>query len=64
VLLIVIDPSVEIVAIEAYALFVNRNFCQMRSYFDVEAMMVHPEVSRGIPKPNDTGLRAFAHGCA
>ncbi len=43
-----IDPGVQIKAVERNALSTNRDLCQMRTDLRIEAIAVHAEVTRGV----------------
>ena len=52
---VLIGPGVQFKAVEGNALYTHPLLTQMRSYFAVEAVFVHPEVSGRISQADDAG---------
>jgi hypothetical protein len=44
------------VAVKADTLLANRNFCEVRPHFGVEAVAVHAQIVGGVVEPDDAGL--------
>ena len=55
-----LDPGIEIKAIEGSALDADRNQRQPGPNLFVEAVLVHPEIPRRIPEPEQAGQEAGA----
>src|SRR5579883_759500 len=50
----VVGPCIEVKAVEGDALCSDRDYSYLRTHFAVEAVLVHAEIRRRIPKSNET----------
>lgn len=55
-----LDPGIEIKAIEGFALDADRNQREPGPNLFIEAVLVHTEIPRRIPEPEETGEEAGA----
>lgn len=67
----VLDPGVQVKTVEGDALVADGNFNEIRAYFSIEAIAVHPQVERRVPQTDQAwqqhrilGGFLAAHGLA